>query len=187
VKPTLFLEGSYEFGSYRHECGWVTPLKVRRQAYHSFFAGAAGHTYGAGPVWSMRGNSGDYNCGYTWRQALAFPAAKQFSSIAQAFLRKNNWWQWIPDSSVIADLPGADESLKVGVTSAAGDMALVYFSDNSPTRVRNTMKRAAGIEWFDPRNGATTKTAEALLADEVREMRPPAGWEDAILILHARN
>ncbi|MBD0285980.1 MAG: DUF4038 domain-containing protein, partial [Flavisolibacter sp.] len=48
VKPSLFLEGSYEFGSYRHECGWVTPVRMRRQIYHTFFAGSAGHTYGAG-------------------------------------------------------------------------------------------------------------------------------------------
>jgi len=68
VKPSLFLEGSYEYGTYRHECGWVTPVKVHRQFYHTFFAGGAGHTYGAGPIWAMRGNGGDYNCGYTWQR-----------------------------------------------------------------------------------------------------------------------
>lgn len=82
IKPSLFLEGSYEFGSYGHECGWVIPVKARRQIYHTFFAGGAGHTYGAGQIWAMRGTAGDYNCGYTWKQALEFPGGAQFAGVA---------------------------------------------------------------------------------------------------------
>ena len=99
VKPSLFLEGSYEFGSYQHECGWVTPVKVRRQIYHTFFAGGAGHTYGAGPIWAMRSSGGNYNCGYTWKQALAFPGGANFGGVASKFLEEHQWSTWIPDQT----------------------------------------------------------------------------------------
>ena len=49
TKPSILLGGSHEFGSYRRECGWVTPVKVRRQIYQTFFAGGAGHTMARGP------------------------------------------------------------------------------------------------------------------------------------------
>ncbi|HQU86304.1 MAG TPA: DUF4038 domain-containing protein, partial [Pyrinomonadaceae bacterium] len=101
TKPSLFLEGSYEFGSYKHECGWVTPVRVRRQIYQTFFAGGSGHTYGAGPIWAMRGTAGDYNCGYTWKQALEFPAGANFGGIIKNFLFEKQWFKWIPDPSVI--------------------------------------------------------------------------------------
>lgn len=182
VKPSLFLEGSYEYGSYRHECGWVTPVKVRRQIYHTFFAGGAGHTYGAGPVWAMRGNGSDYSCGYTWQQALDFPAAKQFAGIAKAFLQKHQWYTWVPDGSVINSNPGEGESLKVAVTADDGKMALVYFSNNSSSGIKNVLKMEAFTRWFNPQTGEEIKAGK-INSNETREMIPPVGWEDAILVL----
>jgi hypothetical protein len=182
IKPSLFLEGSYEFGSYRHECGWVTPIRVRRQIYHTFFAGGAGHTYGAGPVWSMRGTGGDYNCGYTWKEALEFPAAVQFAGVAKAFLLDHQWPGWTPDKNIIDGAAGESDSLKTAVTCASGNMALVYFSNNSGTRIKNTIDKTAIARWFDPRNGLEEQ-AKPFNKNEVRNMIPPAGWEDAILIL----
>jgi hypothetical protein len=182
ARPSLFLEGSYEYGSYRHECGWVTPVRVRRQAYQTFFAGGAGHTYGAGPIWSMRGTGGDYNCGYTWQQALAFPGAKQIAVVLQAFLREYDWSKWTPDGGMITGPAGEGDSLKTGVRTADGDMALVYFADNTGTTIRNTLDRAAQADWFDPRDGMT-QPAGRIESGESREMQPPGGWEDAVLVL----
>lgn len=184
MKPSLFLEGSYEFGAYLHECGWVTPLKVRRQFYHSFFAGAAGHTYGAGPIWAMRGTGGTYNCGYTWQQALEFPGAKQVAGIAQKFLREHAWYQWVPDGNVLAGRVGLGAALKAGVRSTAGDMALVYFSNNSHAAVRNTLEGPAQAYWFNPQDG-DVEDAAAFSSGQTRTVAPPTGWEDAILVLKA--
>lgn len=181
VKPSLFLEGSYEYGSYRHECGWVTPVRVRRQFYHTFFAGGAGHTYGAGPVWAMRGNEGDYNCGYTWKQALDFPAAKQVAIIGKQFLIDHKWHEWVPDGNVISGV-GEAESLKTAVTSKSGDMALVYFSNNSACRVKNILNKDADAFWFNPGIGKKEKAA-SFKDKEARDMVPPTNWEDAILVL----
>lgn len=182
IKPSLFLEGSYEFGSYRHECGWVTPVKVRRQIYYTFFAGGAGHTYGAGPIWPMRGSEGDYSCGYTWKEALAFPAGANFAGVAKAFLIKHRWSEWIPDQSILDGQAAKGESLKAAVRLASGDMALVYFSNNSQAKIKNTLNKAAVAHWFDPRNGKEEQ-AGRLEQQENRDMVPPRGWEDAILII----
>ncbi len=181
VKPSLFLEGSYEYGTYRHECGWVTPVRVRRQFYHTFFAGGAGHTYGAGPIWAMRGNDGDYNCGYTWQQALDFPAAAQVADVGKKFLTDHRWNEWVPNGNVISGV-GEGESLKTAVTTESGDMALVYFSNPSHCRVKNILGRDAEAYWFYPRNGEKEDIA-SFKDNESRDMVPPSKWEDAILVL----
>jgi len=50
VKPVLMAEGAYEDGS---ECGFdVTPLWIRRQAYHSYLCGGH-HTYGHNDSWRV--------------------------------------------------------------------------------------------------------------------------------------
>ena len=182
VKPSLFLEGSYEYGAYGHECGWITPVKVRRQIYHTFFAGGAGHTYGAGPVWAMRGTGGGYNCGYVWQQALDFPAAAQFAGIAKAFLQKYQWNTWIPDGSVINGSSGEGDDLKVAVVTEKGQLALVYFSNNSQARIKNVLKKESSATWFNPQTGEEIN-AGSFNPDETRDMKPPESFEDAVLIL----
>ncbi|WP_346857812.1 DUF4038 domain-containing protein [uncultured Draconibacterium sp.] len=185
VKPSLFLEGSYEYGSYRHDCGWVTPVRVRRQFYQTFFAGGAGHTYGAAPIWSMRGNEGDYNCGYTWQQALDFPGAAQVSLTGKQFLSDHNWYEWIPNGNVISDL-GENESLKTAVTTESNNMALVYFSNNSSCRVKNILNKTANAYWFYPQTGEKQKIS-TFSVNESRDMVPPSKWEDAVLVLQTQE
>lgn len=182
AKPSLFLEGSYEFGSYAHECGWVTPLKVRRQFYETFFAGGAGHTYGAGPIWAMRGSAGDYNCGYRWTDALAFPGARQLTAVGKPFMEAHEWSTWIPDASLVSSPPGENGSLKVAVRLDGGNSGLVYYADSGFARIHNTLRGSVELSWFDPRTGDTVEGGR-LAADESRDLAPPRGWEDAILIL----
>jgi len=185
VKPTLFLEGSYEYGTYRHECGWVTPVRVRRQFYQTLFAGAAGHTYGAAPIWAMRNNDGDYNCGYTWQQALDFPGALQLAKIGKKFLLDHKWHSWVPNGTVIS-AAGQGDNLKAAVTTRDGNASLVYFSNNSFTRVNNVLAASAAAYWFYPRDGKTLKVAP-FAKGESRTMAPPSKWEDAILVLSTSN
>ncbi|SHI58859.1 apiosidase-like domain-containing protein [Pseudozobellia thermophila] len=185
VKPTLFLEGSYEYGSYRHECGWITPLRVRRQAYQTFFAGGAGHTYGAGPIWAMRGDEGDYNCGYTWQQALDFPGAMQVATVARKFLIDQKWHEWMPNGNVLSGT-GLGDGLKTAVTTHSGDRALIYFSNNSFARVNNVFGREANSFWFDPRNGEMVENGP-FRANESKIVAPPGKWEDAVLVLKIDN
>jgi hypothetical protein len=185
-KPSLFLEGSYEFGAYGHDCGWITPVRLRRQVYHTFFAGGAGHTYGAGPIWPMRGNRGSYSCGYTWQQALDFPGAVQFAQLAKKFLIDHQWAEWIPDQSILQGSESEGESLKTAVKLDNGEMLLVYFSNISQAIVKNILSKSAEAEWFDPSEGREAK-AEAFKPGELRKITPPSAWEDAILVLKAKE
>ena len=133
------------------------------------------------PFGQCGGSDGDYNCGYTWQQALDFPAAKQVAQIGKQFLLSHNWNQWIPDGQVISGV-GENESLKTAVTSESGDMALVYFSNNSHTQVNNILGAEAKAYWFYPRDGQKVKVP-SFKGKESRDMAPPAKWEDAILVL----
>ena len=185
-KPSLFLEGSYEFGAYGHDCGWVTPVRLRRQVYHTFFAGGAGHTYGAGPVWPMRGNKGNYSCGYTWQQALNFPGAVQFGQLAKNFFINHQWAEWIPDQSILQGTESEGENLKTAVKLSSGEMLLVYFSNNSEATVKNILTKTSEAQWFDPSEGRTQKE-EAFKPGESLKITPPGGWEDAILVLKGKD
>lgn len=183
TKPSLFLEGSYEFGTYREACGAITPLKVRRQFYHTFFAGGAGHTYGAGPIWAMRGTEGDYNCGYTWSQALAFPAARQVADIGAKFMMAQDWASWVPTGGIVETWTDGS-TRKVSVVARKGRSALVYFADANGARIRNPLTGPATASWFDPREGREAPAGE-FAKGQSREMMPPERWEDAILVLNA--
>ena len=77
---------------------------------------------------------------------------------------------------------GEGESLKTAVTTKSGDMALVYFSNNSACRVKNILNKNADAYWFYPRNGQKVKVSP-FKENEVRDMVPPPKWEDAILVL----
>jgi hypothetical protein len=129
----------------------------------------------------MRGNEGDYNCGYTWKQALDFPGAAQVAGVAGKFLTDHKWAEWVPNGNVISGT-GQGETLKSAVVTRSGEMALVYYSNNSHTRVNNVLEKEAEAYWFYPRNGQTRNT-EGFKQKESREMAPPGKWEDAILVL----
>jgi hypothetical protein len=182
VKPSLFLEGSYEYGSYNHEPGWVTPLRVRRQFYHTFFAGGTGHTYGAGPIWAMRGSEGDYSGGFTWQQALDFPGAAQVATLGRTFLQQHHWPDWISDPCIIQEGIGTGECRKAAIQGTTEKFLAIYFADSSKAGIRNNLSTRSEAHWFDPRTGDTVK-AGMFEAHESRMMSPPGDWEDAILIL----
>ena len=104
--------------------------------------------------------------------------------MAKTFLQEYQWSEWIPGGGVIAGSVGEGDSLKTGIVSASGDLALVYFSNNSPTRIKNTLDKTAKTFWFDPRNGKQEPVGR-FEKNEVRDMIPPSRWEDAILVLRA--
>ena len=90
VKPVVMAEGAYEHGS---EYGFdVTPLRVRRQAYYSFLAGAS-HTYGHNDSWRVLP---------TWKQALDAPGAIQLGILKGVFLARKEWWNLVPDQAAFA-------------------------------------------------------------------------------------
>jgi len=65
----------------------IQPEDVRRAAYCSQFAGAAGYAYGGDGVWQYRGTTGGRGTGGTnptmsWKDALQRPAADANAAFA---------------------------------------------------------------------------------------------------------
>ena len=182
VKPTIMGEGAYEYGKYLEECGWVTPRRIRQQGYHTFFAGATGHTYGAFPIWPMRGQE----CGVTWRTALEFPGAFQVASIMKEFLNEHEWWKWQPLNDAFIERGGEGERLKVACRGMDNELIL-YFPENDSARISLkglNISDPVSAKWFNPENGREVKIQDIDMINDKTWFIPPKRWEDAVLIFY---
>jgi hypothetical protein len=178
VKPTGLGEGSYEDGP-QYPSRPIDALKVRQQAYWSYFAGGY-HTYGNTNTW----NFGTFRQEATedWRVALDSAGAKQLSVLAQVFASLP-WWTLVPDASIVSG--GASDGIQVvALRSGADRLILVYAS--SPVTFTVTADAAAGQPmlawWIDPRTG------ERALIGRIGRPGPygfstPGGWRDALLLI----
>lgn len=169
-KPTILAEGDYE-GAYEGEIR-VDALSVRRQAYQSFFAGAAGFTYGA--AFDVEGNGPLFGPSNNWKPLLAMEGAGQMLHLRQ-FLEGRGWPRWSLALWAVGEGRGEGRLEKLAV-EADGDL-LVYFPDNTPCGLPHVAPRR--IEWFNPMNG---RREEGEVSARGR-YQPPDGWQDAVLIV----
>jgi len=178
VKPVVMAEGAYEHGT---EYGFgVTPLWVRRQAYYSYLAGAH-HSYGHNDSWRMLP---------TWREALDAPGARQMGVLKEAFLSLEEWWNLVPDQTVLAGGGRTDgRLLNLAARHRDGKWAVAYFADKSSFKV-DVGKVTAGDEaeafWIDPRNGESTPMG-SFATRGIKSFSTPDGWEDCLLIVMAKE
>jgi len=174
VKPVVMAEGAYEAGT-EYDFA-VTPLWVRRQAYYSYLCGGH-HTYGHNDSWRVLP---------TWRQALDAPGARQLGILKKVLTSLPEWWRLIPDPSLLTDGGGTSgRILALAARHADGLWAIVYCAEASPVTVRLDGVRQAGplaVRWVDPRTGEATAVGNVPAAG-ARRFSPPAGWEDALLII----
>lgn len=171
LKPTVMGEGHYEGMT-----NGKTPARavhIRRQAYQTFFAGAAGHSYGGGfdenengPLFSPYNN---------WKPLLNWEGASQLIHLKK-FLVENDWWKWEPIDEIFLDDTGEGEKEKLAVTN--GDKTFVYFPDSS-TCILN-LKELKKAEWFDTKSG---KYLQGKINCN-NKYSPPENWEDGILLLN---
>ncbi len=172
TKPALMVEGAYEAGT---EYGFpVTPLMVRRQAYWSYLAGGY-HSYGHNDIWRVLP---------TWKSALDAPGASQMGVLRKVFTGLQ-WWKLVPDQSILADQ--SSENLGTAARSSCGDWVMVYLSEAAAVSI--DMSKATAISkveasWVDPVTGAQTGIG-IFPNTGIQTFSPPAGWEDAILLLVA--
>jgi hypothetical protein len=168
-KPTVLGEPHYEGITNDY---LADAINIRRQAYQSFFAGAAGFTYGAGI--DREGNGPLFSPTNNWKLLLDLEGAGQMVHLKK-FLEDHEWWNWELKDDLIVDGKGHGELEKLAVTS--GKKILVYCSDNS----RFTLKQnpANKMSWFNPKSGESISA----VSGSKNEISPPDGWEDAILVL----
>jgi hypothetical protein len=185
VKPTVMGEPDYEGA----RPNMVTAgIHVRRQALQSYFAGAAGFTYGGkidrdgnGPLWTPYRN---------WRDMLDMEGARSMANI-KSFCLDHSWPQWIPDQRIFLSGTGEGETRKVAVFAFADSTSLVYFPDSS-TATLDVSRHFPGageiiVQWYDPASG-TYADMHAITTPEARlTTTPPEQWQDALLILRSRQ
>lgn len=188
VRPTLLLEGAYEGGTYPGPGGRITALKARQQAYHTFLAGGAGHTYGAFPMWDFTRDPAHDTERHTWEQALAFPAGPQIAQTLRRLLDTLEWWTLAPDPSLVVDGRGQGVTFKAAARARNGNRIVVYYPEATPALIRlhALQNTAASVvaTWHDPRTGGT-KPAGVHPSAAITVFEPPRGWEDALLVIEA--
>lgn len=189
AKPTLDGEPSYEGIPHGLHDTLLPKWKakdLRRYAYWSVFAGAAGFTYGHSAVMQMQGvdeKVGAYGNKKYWKNALQDPGAGQMHHLKKLMLTYS-YFDRIPDQSLIAN---QGEKFSAILATRGEDFALIYTYTGSDLEINMGKIKGEVItaSWFNPKNGEVE-----LIGDfpnkEVLTFNPPLVAEegnDWVLIL----
>lgn len=189
VKPIVNGESCYELWTpWSKPPLFKTGLDVRRTVYQTFFCGGAGYTYGC--EGALR-NGGDELWGFVegaWKHHLNIKGVSDLIHVRELF-DQYNFFDLAPDQSLIVNGLGCDATVKCVLRSGNSDRILIYFPDRSKAEIRLDALKAGqtlkGI-WFDPRNGQFCP-CQVYPKHNPQVFMPPAGWEDAVLILIGRT
>jgi hypothetical protein len=162
-KPCLDASPRYE----DHPIGWKTANgyfdddDVRQAAYWAVFAGAAGHTYGANPVWQMMapGRRGISSPRRSWYEALDLPGAWDML-VLRRLMESRPLLGAVPDQLLIVGDAGEASSL-IRVRRGNG-YVMAYLSNGRPVTLELQRLSAKKVRawWFDPRTGRSTAAGE---------------------------
>ena len=181
-KPTLDAEAWYE--NNKDFCG-ATEYTIRRRAYFTLFAGACGHSYGAGGVWD--GLIEADSCSKPAIEALDYPGIQSISHLsALLHLLGNHFLSFIPDQSLITSANSADYDRHLqAVRSKFGDFALIYSAadDSYQIEVPGFNKKTQWYCWYNPRTHAflprqklKADSQESLTFDPPGNKGPGSDW-----------
>lgn len=160
-KPTINGEPAYENHPVNYALagnGFFTEVDVRNAAYWSMFAGCAGYTYGAHPIWQF---SDDKRPAYStltiksWQEALHLPGAGQITYL-KALMTSKPSEGLTPDQTMIVKGQGAGADYVCAIRSKSH--ALFYIPTGAYVTVKLGVISGTNISasWFDPRTGSTT-------------------------------
>jgi hypothetical protein len=186
----------------------IQPEDVRRTAYCSLFAGAAGYAYGGDGVWDYRGTSAarpstEGRASMPFKEALQRPAGLQMQYV-RALIESRPMLTRIPDQWLLVNDPMGTVDRMQASRSTDGSYIFVYTSSGKPVRVRlrdkiydNLTGKTARAWWYDPRKGTSTligefpkieagdRPADARRGDITREFTPPTSGtgNDWVLVI----
>ncbi|WP_341297302.1 apiosidase-like domain-containing protein [Catalinimonas locisalis] len=184
IKPTVMGEPGYEGFPIKDTDSVISAVQMRRQAYQSMFAGAAGFTYGGfrdalnnGPLFSpFKG----------WQKLMNMEGAVTLIKLKE-FCDSYHWPDWKPTQGVMSQEEGAGELRKVAVNVGDRKELLVYFPDNSAASLNITHRFPSGsiIEklWYNTVSGNYQDGGQINNIQEEIILQPPGSWTDAVLIL----
>jgi len=185
VKPTVLAEPGYE--NHPSHKGSISEIQIRRQAWQSMFAGAAGFTYGA--FRDSVGNGPIFSPFKGWEKLLDLEGVKSMKYI-RSFCLENNWPSWTPVNDLIIPNPGQGEFQKVAVKSGPGNDIFIYFPENKSTllqlKAHFPVNKDIIFQWYNTKSGKYSEKVKISLPEDGITFGPPGDWSDAILLLSNR-
>jgi len=186
-KPTLDSEAWYEKN--KDFCD-ATPFNIRRRAYFTIFAGAFGHTYGAGGIWD--GLNSKEGCSSEALAAIDYQGAQHMGYMSR-FLHKlgNDFLKLRPDQSMIIKGNSDNYDTHIQCTIANDhSFALVYSASDAPYMmdISKLRKKPISAIWYNPRTNKYKTEKIMRITDKIKTQRfdPPGesgAGNDWVLIL----
>jgi hypothetical protein len=178
VKPVVMGEGHYE--GYTNK-NLADGAAVRRQAYQTFFAGGAGHTYGGHH--DGKGNGPLFSPYAGWETMLEMEGVQCFPHLKK-FLIHHEWWKWAPNTTLRIQRNGSGEFRKVAVRHPEKNKVLIYFPDYNSVDINMNFLPEDGdlmLTWFNPIDGS--ETSQVIQMDNMKiSLKPPENWLEAVLV-----
>jgi hypothetical protein len=182
ARPSLDGEPSYELiphGLHDTTKPYWQADDVRRYAYWSVFAGAAGHTYGHNSVmqfYKPTDKGGAYGPKKYWFDAINDQGAQQMFYLKKLILSKP-YFERVPDQSLIAGEQG--EKYNYLAATRGNDYAFIY--DYTGRNFQVNMGKIKGekvkASWYSPHDGSTKLIGE-FSNKGLKEFDPPGEEHD---------
>lgn len=187
AKPTIDAEAWYE--NNKDFCN-ASAFNIRRRAYFTLFAGAFGHTYGAGGIWDGL-NSGQ-GCSGKAMDAISYKGASHMGYIS-SFLHGlgKGFLKLTPNQKMIVE--GNSDSYDSHIQAAVAHdntFALIYSASDAAygLNVSKLVGNTISGMWYNPRTNNYLTENMVLLSDKtkVHKIDPPGELgpgNDWVLIL----
>jgi len=188
-KPTLDAEAMYE--NNKDFCG-STPFEIRRRAYFTIFAGAFGHTYGAGGIWD--GLISEKGCSKSAEDAIEYEGARDIGYLS-SFLHGlgDDFLKLQPQQNIIKSGNSRDYDKHIQATVATDNsLALIYSAGDSEYTLdlSELSKRSLSVSWYNPRTNSYKKENNNLKKNLKTKIFDPPGdngpGKDWVLMLKAK-
>jgi len=181
-KPTLDGEPSYEgipHGLHDPSQPYWTDREVRRYAWWSLLAGAAGFTYGHNAIMQFWDGTtpGAFGVRDLWRDAIDAPGAFQMVHLRR-LMERIGWQEGRSAQEILTDDAGTEDARNLAFLTP--DALCVYSYLGQPFGVRtDRLPGPAKAAWYDPRTGAALPIP--LPEDDV--FTPPEAGRDWALVV----
>lgn len=193
IKPTLDGEPSYEnipHGLHDSLMPRWTDNDVRRYAYWSVFAGAAGFTYGENAMiqfYQTSEGKGAYGVNKSWTSTIQAKGANQLKYLKQLMLEKS-YFDRVPAQEIIVN--NNKESYNYIIATKAKNYAMAYTFTGRDFSVDAGKLgfTIAGTQWFNPSTGKK-ETASYKQHDTILFFNPPGepkNGNDWVLIINGK-
>ncbi len=167
VRPVINSEPRYENIPDKlrdpSENGWIDAADVRRSAYWTMLAGAAGFTYGCNDIWQMYSVDRQpvIYARTGWEAAMQLPGAQSMEYLKRLFTAFS--WQGLENnqSVILNENPGGQQFI-AAATGKEKDILVVYTPVGEKITVDLSVLEPEKLTayWYNPRSGKTKRIGE---------------------------